>query len=126
MPSRDLLVSPDHAIPVRCLPVHAGALVNGAFIVRDSDVPLLLSYFHFKPDPRDLMVAEITATECFLEIVSDMRLNNFPEHAVLPRTGPTIEMDLPRVETAQQLPASIKGLLGSRASVAHADWKIAA
>ena len=65
MPSRDLLVSPDHALLVDGLFVAAGHLVNGISVIRGEAVAEL-TYWHIELDYHDLLIAENTPAESFL------------------------------------------------------------
>jgi hypothetical protein len=65
VPSRDLVVSPDHALWLDGLFVAAGHLVNGISIIR-GEVVANLTYWHIELDSHDLLLAENTLAESFL------------------------------------------------------------
>jgi hypothetical protein len=65
IPTRDLLVSPDHAVFVDGLLAAAGHLVNGTSITR-GEAMADLTYWHLELDSHDLVLAENTPAESFL------------------------------------------------------------
>jgi hypothetical protein len=58
MPSRDLLLSPHHAVLIEGVLVRAGALVNGGSIVRCADLPASVVYHQVEPAGHALILAE--------------------------------------------------------------------
>jgi len=112
LPVRDLLVSPDHALHIDGLLVHASALVGLPGITRETAVPETFTYYHVELASHELLFAEGALAESFVDNVERMHFHNWDE-----RTAPAhaiAEMELPRVKSARQLPASL------RARLAHA------
>lgn len=66
MPSRDLLVSPDHALFFDGVLVPARLLVNGASIVRETQLAKV-RYFHVELDQHSIIRAENLPTESYLD-----------------------------------------------------------
>jgi hypothetical protein len=66
MPSRDLLVSPDHALFFDGVLVPARLLVNGASIVRETRLPKV-RYFHVELDRHSIILANNLPTESYLD-----------------------------------------------------------
>lgn len=120
-PSRDLLVSPGHAVLVSDLLVHAGALVNGISVVRETSMPMTFSYYHVEVDSHVLLMAENTPCESFLEATADVRLDNYPERTTLPGTASNTEMEYPRVKAARQLPQTVRATLEARSTLFFTD-----
>ncbi|GGC60876.1 Hint domain-containing protein [Chelatococcus reniformis] len=116
VPVRDLHVSPEHALLIDGLLVEAGALVNGASVVRTNPVGAFV-YFHVELDDHALIVAEGTAAETFVDNVTRRRFDNYPEYEALfgESRARIPELELPRVKSARQLPGAVRARLAHRA-----------
>jgi Hint domain len=116
MPARDLLISPDHALLVDGLLVHAGALVNGVSIRRETDLPEMFTYYHIELADHALILAENTPAETFIDHAGRLAFDNWEEH---PRGADLVEMDLPRAKSARQLPMASRARLAERGAALY-------
>ena len=116
VPSRDFLLSPDHAVLVDDVLVQAGALVNGKSIVRETDVPQVFTYYHVELDGHSLILAENVPAETFIDNVDRMAFDNWQEHEGLyPEGKSLVELQYPRAKAHRQVPSSIRAKLEQRA-----------
>jgi hypothetical protein len=124
LPTRDLLVSPSHAMLIDGVLVHAGALVNGTSVVRETGAPVSFTYFHVELDSHSLLLAEGAATESYLDGIDSMAFDNGVERPAL--VTPVEEMSYPRVKAARQLARATRERLAARAAVIAPDVAVAA
>ncbi|MBN8993902.1 MAG: Hint domain-containing protein [Rhizobiales bacterium] len=127
LPARDLLVSPDHALLVDGILAHAGALVNGVSILRETRVPPMFVYYHVELDDHSLLFADGAAAETFIDNVDRMRFDNYAEYeALYPEDRAIVEMALPRAKSHRQVPPAIRDRLYRRALDLFGELAVAA
>ena len=116
LPTRDLFVSPDHALMVDGVFVQAGALVNGVSVTReDRNLPDRFVYYHVELADHSLILAEGVPAETFIDNVDRLAFDNWDEHAALDdATAPMREMPHPRAKAHRQVPASLRVRLLAR------------
>lgn len=115
VPSRDLMISPDHAVLLDGVLVQAGALVNGQSIVREANVPQVFTYYHVELADHALILAENTPAETFIDNVDRLAFDNWVEREALYPNGQAIaEMNYPRAKSHRQVPRAIRERLARR------------
>jgi Hint domain len=115
VPSRDLYVSPDHAILIDDILVHASALVNGSSIVRAPAPAKTFTYYHVELADHSLLLADNVPAESFIDNVDRLAFDNWDEHEGLgDGTAPLVEMAYPRAKAARQVPMAIRERLAAR------------
>jgi hypothetical protein len=109
VPTRDLLLSPCHALRLGDILVHAGALVNGSSIARVDPVGPF-AYYHVELAAHALLLAEGVAVESFLDTLQTLPFDNEAER------GPRVarqELPYPRVKSARQVPPWVRRRLAA-------------
>ena len=82
VPARDLWVSPEHALYLDGALVPARLLVNGLTVAQVEAVEHL-EYFHIELDSHDVILAEGTPAETYIECDNRLTFHNAAEYAAL-------------------------------------------
>ncbi|MEA9603820.1 Hint domain-containing protein [Polynucleobacter sp. JS-JIR-II-c23] len=123
LPLRDLFVSPGHALYIDdCLLIDAKALVNGITITQVTQWEGDVEYLHIETEHHEIILAEGTPAETFIDNVSRTCFNNYSEYqALYPKASEMIELDIPRVSHQRQLPNAVKRQLEAISEVLMGD-----
>ena len=118
VPSRDLWVSPKHALLLDGVLVPAEALVNGVSITQASEIDRV-EYFHVELDRHAILFADGAAAESFVDDDSRGVFHNAHEHAALHPDAPRVAATYcaPRHEGGERVEA-IRRRLARRADPA--------
>ena len=120
-------VSPDHALFVDGVLIHAGAMINGVSILRETHVPAMFTYHHVELDDHSLLFADGAPAETFIDNVDRMRFDNYAEYeALYPEDRAIVEMTLPRAKAHRQVPPAIRDRLYQRALDLYGELAVAA
>jgi hypothetical protein len=118
LPHTDLVLTADHALILDGLAINAGALVNGTTITLDplSALPDRVTYYHVETEHHDIILANGTPAETFVDYVGRLSFDNHADYVALYGDERIIaEMPLPRISTARLVPPTLKARLGTRA-----------
>ena len=127
VPSRDLLVSPGHALFLDGVLVTAGALVNATTITREPSMPPAFVYYHLEVQGHALILAENTPAETFVDNIDRMRFDNWDEYLDLfGDAEPIAEMPYPRAKSARQIPGRVRARIAARVASVLGDIDAAA
>ncbi|MCT8162205.1 Hint domain-containing protein [Pseudoruegeria sp. SHC-113] len=117
VPNADLTVTPDHALMIDGFAINASALVNGTSIdwVPMRELADRVTYFHIETDEHDVVLANNTPAETFVDYVTRRRFDNFAEYrALYGDEDAIIEMSTPRISAARLVPRTILSRIGNR------------
>jgi hypothetical protein len=112
LPHRDLVVSPMHALLIDEVFVPAAALVNGTSIVR-GEVAGPIEYIHIELDQHEVIFAEGTPAETFVDDASRAMFDNVSEYYDLYGIAESRQsFSVARVEEGYQLEAIRRRIAG--------------
>ena len=108
LPLRDLVLTADHAWLIDGLLINAGALVNGTTITELRDLPERVTVYHIETEAHDVILAEGTPAETFIDYAGRQAFDNYAEYVALYGADRAIaENPAPRISSARMLPAAL-------------------
>ena len=108
LPLRDLVLAADHALLIDGLLINAGALVNGTTITELRDLPERVTVYHIETEAHDVILAEGTPAETFIDYAGRQAFDNYAEYVALYGADRAIaENPAPRISSARMLPAAL-------------------
>jgi hypothetical protein len=120
IPTRDLYVSPKHAMFIDGVLIPAECLVNGATIIKTKRVDAALAYWHIELETHDVLLAEGAPSETFVDDNSRGMFHNAATYwAAHPEdAGREAVYCAPRLDSGYEL-AAIRARLAEIAGIAR-------
>ncbi len=115
LPHSDLTVTADHGMVIDGMVINASALVNGSTIdfVSLADLPDRFTVYHIETEAHDVILANGSAAETFIDYRGRQVFDNYREYIELYGAERTIpEMPHPRISTQRLVPGAIRKRLG--------------
>ncbi|MEQ6204698.1 Hint domain-containing protein [Sulfitobacter sp. HNIBRBA2951] len=112
VPSRDLYLSPNHAVEVDGRLFDAHTLLNGRSITQVANPGAAFTYYHIETGTHELLLAENAPAETFVDFADRVNFENGAERVDAPMIP---EMALPRVSAKRMVPTSVTQKLAARA-----------
>jgi hypothetical protein len=120
LPVRDLRLTATHALLIDGVLVHAGALVNGTTITRipRRDLGERLVVYHIETENHEIVLAEGTPAETFIDNVTRASFDNYAEYETLYGPAPAAmeELQQARAMSSRQVPAHIRARIAAVAA----------
>ena len=115
LPAHDLVLTADHALMLEGVLVNAGTLVNGTTITELRDLPERVTVYHIETENHDIILAEGTPVETYIDYAGRQAFDNYAEYVALYGADrPIAENPAPRISSARMLPAALCARLGVR------------
>ncbi len=115
VPSRDLLLSPGHALLLGGIMVHASALLNGGSITAEVAMPPTFRYYHVELPRHALILAEGAAAESYLPAHETHPFDNAAGRPPVADVASLSELPYPRARASRQIPRALAARLAARA-----------
>lgn len=130
LPKRELCITSDHALLIDDVLVQAGALVNGTTIRRltNADLTERFTVYHIETENHEIVLAEGTPAETFIDNVARERFDNYAEFEAMFGHEPQfmLELDQPRAKSQRQVPKHIKERVAAVAAERQARGAVTA
>lgn len=111
LPYEDLTLTAGHGLIIDDLVINAGALVNGSSIdyVPAAELPATVTYYHVETDSHEVILANGTAAETYVDYVDRKAFDNYAEYVELyGHETRIVEMPRHRISSRRLLPLAVR------------------
>ncbi|MGQ0334896.1 Hint domain-containing protein [Halomonas elongata] len=115
VPNQDLVLTASHGVILDDLVINAGALVNHDTIdyVPGSELPDAVTYYHIETDSHEVILANGTEAETYVDYVDRQAFDNYAEYVALYGIETrVVEMPRHRISSRRLLPLALRERLG--------------
>ncbi|WP_275287246.1 Hint domain-containing protein [Halomonas elongata] len=114
-PNQDLILTSSHGVILDGLVINAGALVNHHSIthVPWDEMPTSMTYYHIETDAHQVILANGTEAETYIDYVDRQSFDNYAEYVALYGIETRVtEMPRHRISSRRLLPQALRERLG--------------
>ncbi len=115
IPNQDLVLTASHGVILDDLVINAGALVNHDTIdyVPGAELPDSVTYYHIETDSHEVILANGTEAETYIDYVDRQAFDNYAEYVALYGIETrVVEMPRHRISSRRLLPLALRERLG--------------